>query len=245
MLRRSGVLPALLLLTSPACLSAQQGPAPAADAAKPATAPAPVAPCMHCIPALTPVVLVLDADLGSKISKTGDTFPLHLAQPIVIDGAEVVPAGTPGQGEIIHAKKAGGSGTAGELVLAARYLTIGSRQVRLRSLRVGDKSIDAVGKIDAFNAATVMSPVPVALLGFAMTGHNSMFAKGTLAIAKTAEAFDLAPAAASPAPTDQTAQQASPPDSAKPKEKQDEEGSYKSRADPVGGHDSGLAGTGG
>lgn len=254
---RSGLSPALFLLTVPASLVAQQTPAasvaataePAKSVAAPATptasTPLPSAPCTRCIPALTQIVLALDADLGSKISKTGDTFAFHLAQPIVIDGAEVVPAGTPGQGEVIHAKKAGGSGTAGELVLAARYLTVGSRQLRLRSLRVGDKSVDAIGKIDAFNAATVMSPVPVALLGFAMTGHNSIFAKGTLALAKTAEAFDLAAAATGPAPTDQTAQQASPPDSAQSKEKQDEKGSDKSRADPAGGHGSGLAGTGG
>lgn len=241
---RSGVMPALLLLIVPTCLSAQLAPAPAPAAVQ---ASAPAAPCTRCVPALSPVVLVLDADLGSKISKTGDMFPLHLAQPIVVDGSELVPAGTPGQGEVIHAKKAGGSGTAGELVLAARYLTVGSRQLRLRSMRVGDKTIDAIGKIDAFNAATVMSPVPVALIGFALTGHNSTFVKGTLAVAKTAELFDLAApvADAASAPTDQARQQAISPDRAQPKEKQDEKSSDKSGAGPVGGHGAGVAGTGG
>lgn len=252
MLCRTGFMPALLLLLIPASLSAQQTPAAiAAPAAAPVAAPtppssAPAAPCKPCIPALTPVTLVLDADLGSKISRTGDMFPLHLAQPIVIDGDELVPAGTPGQGEVIHAKKAGGSGTAGELVLAARFLTVGSRQLRLRSMRVGGKAVDAVGKIDAFNAATVMSPVPVAIIGFALTGHNNMFAKGTLAVAKTAELFDLAPAMdAGSTHAIPAKQQASSPASAQNKEKQDEKDSDKSGADPVGSHDTGSAGTGG
>lgn len=215
------------------------------EAAKPAAGIPPAVPCNRCIPALAPVVLVLDVDLGSKISKTGDSFPFHLAQPIVIDGVELVPAGTPGQGEVIHAKKAGGSGTAGELVLTARYLTIGTRQMRLRSMQVGAKAIDAIGKIDAFNAATVMSPVPVALIGFVLTGSNSLFPKGTPAVAKTAERFDLVPTEQSSTPTDQAQPQAMAPERAQPKEKQDEEGSNKGGAHPVGGNHAGVPGTGG
>ena len=187
---------------------------------------------------------MLDADLGSKISKTGETFPFHLAQPIMIGGTELLAAGTPGQGEVIHAKKAGGSGSAGELVLAARYLAVGSRQLRLRSLRVGGKAVDAIGKIDAFNAATVMSPVPVALLGFALTGRNTLFPKGTPAVAKTAEPFEVLPAAAGGSPIDQAMPRASPPEGMQRKEKKDEEGSDKGVANSAGGDHVGVTGTG-
>ena len=39
-------------------------------------------------------------------------------------------------GEVVHAKKGGGSGAAGELVLAARYLDFEGSRVRLRSMRL-------------------------------------------------------------------------------------------------------------
>ncbi|WP_421837774.1 hypothetical protein [Novosphingobium sp.] len=214
MRRRFGVLPALLLLSAPTCLPAQPVPAQAAEPAEPpatVVAATPALPCDRCIPALAPVDLVLDTDLGSKISKTGETFAFHLARPIVIDGHELVPAGTPGQGEVIHAKKAGGSGTAGELVLAARYLSVGSQRLRLRSMHIAQRSEDAIGKVDAFNAATVMSPVPVALVGFAITGRNNVFPKGTPAIAKTAEVFHVPSSDGGGATSDTSTRPATPP----------------------------------
>ena len=182
---------------------------PAPEPSHAAAAPEPV--CTTCIPALLPIEIELDTDLGSKISKTGDTFAFHLAKAIVINGREVVAAGVSGQGEVIHAKKAGGSGTAGELVLAARFLLVGSQHLRLRSMRLADKPADTIGKIDAFNAATVMSPVPVALVGFALTGRNTFFPKGTIAVAKTAEPFPTAPTPGGNSSTDPASPPANPP----------------------------------
>lgn len=187
--------------------------APAASAAAQtapdaAVAPAPLAPapCAACIPKLTIVELVIDADLGSKLSTTGANFPLHLDKPLVVDGKEIVPAGTVGQGEIVHAKKAGGAGAAGELVLAARFLTVGDRQLKLRSMRIALAGRDATGKVDAYNAAAagaaVLTPLPLGLLGFAITGKNIVVPKGTLALAKTAEDFPVE-AAATAAPATQ------------------------------------------
>lgn len=195
------------VLVMPSGLWAQDHAVEAPAAATPPPEPA----CTACIPALLPVEIALDADLGSKISKTGDTFTFHLAKPIVIDGREIVAAGVSGQGEVIHAKKAGGSGAAGELVLAARFLVVGSQHLRLRSMRLTGKPADAIGKIDAFNAATVMSPVPVALVGFALTGRNSFFPKGTIAVAKTAEPFPIAPTPGSNSSPDPASPPANPP----------------------------------
>ncbi|MFM5885829.1 MAG: hypothetical protein ACKOQ3_11010 [Novosphingobium sp.] len=170
-----------------------------------APAPTPAPACSGCVAKLTIVEVIIDADLGSKLSTTGATFPLHLNKPIVIDGRDVVPAGTAGQGEVVHAKKAGGSGAAGELVLAARFLTVGDRQLKLRSMRIALAGRDATGKVDAYNAAAagaaVLTPLPLGLLGFAITGKNIVVPKGTLALAKTAEDFPVAAApAAAPAP---------------------------------------------
>lgn len=157
------------------------------------------------IPALTIVELVIDAELGSKISWSGQTFRLHLASPIVVDGREMIPAGTEGQGEVVHAKKAGMSGSPGELVLAARFLALGDRQMRLRSMRIAMSGADNINKVDAYNAAAagaaVLSPLPLGLLGFAITGKNVVLPAGTKALAKTAAEFCV-PSALQAAPAD-------------------------------------------
>ncbi len=175
----------------------------AADASSAAQAVAPVeaqAAASHVIPALTPISIVIDVDLGSKISKTGETFPFHLAEPIVIDGVAVIPAGTPGQGEVVHAKKSGGSGAPGELVLAARFLQVGDRQLRLRSLKLDPIVDDKMGTVQTINVATAATIPAVALVGFFITGGQKNVAKGTILPAKTAEPFEYGPSVALPAP---------------------------------------------
>lgn len=178
---------------------------PALAHAQPAPAGQPVQPVPSslitgpAIPALTPVSVRILAPLGSKSSTTGEFFPIELAAAIVVDGREVTPAGARGEGEVVHAKPAGGGGAAGELVLAARYVMLGERRLRLRSLRLSLAGKDAIGKVGAFGAAAAVSPVPLGLLGFAIAGRNVEIPSGTIAAAKTAEAFPLEPAAADPA----------------------------------------------
>lgn len=181
--------------------------APVASEAAVAATPAAVEPAavepaaaVLIVPALTPVEIVIEADLGSKLSKTGQTFTFHLAAPVVVGGVEVFPAGTPGQGEVVHAKKGGGSGAPGELVLAARYLQVGDRQVRLRSLRLDPIVNDKINTVNTINVATAATVPAVALIGFFITGGEKNVAKGTILPAKTAEAFEYGPSVALPAP---------------------------------------------
>lgn len=186
-----------VVLLAQAATPAAGTPVPAPLVVAPATAPA---PCSDCVPALTPVELVIDADLGSKTSTTGAMFPLHLGKPIVMGGREVVAAGAEGQGEVIHAKKAGGMGAAGELVLAARFVTVGGRELRLRSMRIAMAGKDAIHTVDTLNAASAASPLPIGLVGFFMSGRNVVVTRGTTAEAKTAADFPLSqPADAAPA----------------------------------------------
>jgi len=143
--------------------------------------------------------------LGSKISKTGDTFPIRLAEPILIDGREVIAAGTPGMGEVVHAKKSGGSGAAGELVLAARYLEVAGQRLHLRSLHVSPNGQSKINTVNTINTASAAVAPPLSLIGFFITGGQATVPQGTIADAKTAEAFTLtapatAPAAAAPEP---------------------------------------------
>lgn len=141
------------------------------------------------IPALSPVEIAIDVALGSKLSKTGEVFPFHLAKPVMLDGAEAIPAGTPGQGEVIHAKKGGGGGAPGELVLAAKYLQVGNRQLRLRSLKLEAIGLDNVGTVTTLNAVAA-GTIPVAsVIGFFISGGEKNLAMGTVLPAKTAEPF--------------------------------------------------------
>lgn len=172
-------------------LAAEAAPLAAEQMADSAPLPRLILPKGH------PIVITVEAEVGSKISQTGQIFPIRLAQPVVVDGIEVLPAGIVGEGQVVHAKKGGMAGAGGELVLAARYLDHGGRRIALRSFKFveeGDEILsrgkDNVGLASATNA--VIGP-----LGFLIGGGNTVIAPGTTATAKIRddEAFDRVEAA--------------------------------------------------
>jgi len=120
-------------------------PAPVETPNSPApVSPAPVAPLVTPAPAeccvlakLTPVFLTIDEPLDSDKSTIGQRFKLSLRQPLEISKSVIIPAGTTGIGEVVHAAKSRAMGKAGELVLAARYLDYQGNRIPLRSLRYG------------------------------------------------------------------------------------------------------------
>ena len=138
------------------------------------------------VPAKTPISLEILADLGSKTSKTGDRFALQLAEPVVVDGVEVIPAGTQGHGEVVHAKKNGSFGVPGELVIAARELAFQGRTIRLRSLRIAEAG---KGRTEGVGIAVAAAGTPAMLVGAFIKGDQVMIANGTLAEAMIAEEF--------------------------------------------------------
>ena len=143
------------------------------------------------LPKLTPVVIELLDPVGSKSSKSLDTFRIALLEPIAIDGVEIIPAGTTGMGEVVHAKKAGGSGGAGELVLAARFLNVGGKQLLLRSMKIdaeGESRTDTVNTIAVASAATI---APIAVVGFFIKGGEVEIPAGARAHAKVAANFAI------------------------------------------------------
>lgn len=147
----------------------------------------------------TPIVIAIDKEMGSKISQAGEMFPIRLAQPVELDGAILLPAGIPGEGQVVHAKKAGMAGAAGELILAARYLDFAGRRIELRSFKFieeGDEILSR-GQNNADLAAatnTVIGP-----LGFFIGGGNTIIAPGTLATAKIKNDETFAVTAETPA----------------------------------------------
>jgi len=148
-----------------------------------------VAPC--CLVAAGTVVEVELVDpVSTKTQNTGDTFALKLAEPLVVKGRIVAPAGTTGVGEVVQATRPGMGGKAAKLVLAARYLTIGDKQAPLRSLRLA-----ASGKNNAGTAGIVglsgIAFAPLGFVGLAVRGGDAVIPAGVEATAKLARATTL------------------------------------------------------
>ncbi|HKU88696.1 MAG TPA: hypothetical protein VJP84_02820 [Steroidobacteraceae bacterium] len=136
------------------------------------------------VPALTPVAVRLEEAISSNRNKPGDHFRITVAEDVRVGDVLVIPAGSVGEGEVIHAARSGAGGKAGELILAARYVRVGDIDVRLRSFALG-----VVGKDQSVNS----------LAASMIIGPFAMFVKGgvitvppaTLGIAKTALEFEL------------------------------------------------------
>jgi hypothetical protein len=171
-LRPPGVREAALTALVVACgvCFAQDGAEEAADS-------------LYALPALTPIDLIIEQTVSSNEQVNGDRFPLRVAEDVVVDGVVVIPAGARGEGEVVHAARSRAGGKAGELILTARYVKVGDREIRLRSFAGGsgkDRTKASVGI-----AATLGFPA------FLVRGGEYAIQEGTLANAKTAEAVEL------------------------------------------------------
>lgn len=159
--------------------------APVAD--QPTTAaPLQVSPPKACctVKALTPVRLAITSPLASNTVSSGQTFAFALSEPILLDGGRSIPAGTPGQGEIVHAAHSGMAGKAGELVLAARYLDHHGVRIPLRSMRFGTAGKDQTGTANAIAIGTAVVAPIAGIFALAITGGEVRIPAGAFAEAK-------------------------------------------------------------
>jgi len=191
---------AVLLILSVAAAAQDPVTAEAVTATPPAEPVAPIAvaepppaPCCT-VPARTPIDIEFVDTVNSRANNNGDRFAFRLAEPLVIDGQVVAPAGTPGVGEVVHAAHASFGGKAGELILAVRYLDLNGTHIPLRSLRYGarqGRDNSAAVNTGAIVAAAV---VPVAaMLGFLISGGEVNIPAGTRANAMTSTEMTLSP----------------------------------------------------
>ena len=161
--------------------------APKTGVADPFTAPQQAQMAEITVPRMTPIFITIDAAVSSNENSAGETFAITLAEPIVIDGVEVVSAGVSGEGEIIHAKKSGGGGTPGELILTARFLTIGDVSMPLRSMTFDAEAQSRMNTVNAISVAAAAAAPPLALIGFFIKGGAMAVEPGTWASAKVAQ----------------------------------------------------------
>jgi hypothetical protein len=127
--------------------SAQATPPAAAPAAQPAPAPAPPAPPPPkpkpkpvVIPAGTVLTVRLQQALGSKTSNVGDRFDATLAEPVVVGGKAVAPAGSSASGTVTEAHPAGRFKGAATLGVALSGLTIAGHTYQIATVPASQTS---------------------------------------------------------------------------------------------------------
>lgn len=170
--------------------------APVETATEPATAPAPSlptatppAPICCALPDGTLVELAIGEPLTSKTAQRGQRFKLLLAEPLRLGDTVVLPAGTEGVGEVIHADRARAAGKPGELLLAARFLQGPDGEIKLRGMKLGGSGKDHGNA--AMAVATALGPV-----GFFVRGGQIEIETGTRAHAKLAGPLHITDSAA-------------------------------------------------
>jgi hypothetical protein len=184
------------------CLCVVAGHALAAVApsspAQASTSPSTVAPLR--LPANTHVELEVAEGVSSRTATRGANFGLRVRQDVVVDGRVVVPAGTKGVGQVVHAQRKGIGGKPGELIVAARRLDLPGGPVRLRS------TFGAAG--EARIGAAVATSVAFGVLGLLVKGSDTELPAGTALSARTSEDY---PATVSAAPGNTVTTEASTP----------------------------------
>lgn len=185
----------LALLCAPAF--AQDGapavvpdPAPVVETAPP---PPPPAPTCCTAPSGTVIQIEVVSLLSTKTMKRGDLFEIRLAEPLVVDGVVLMPAGVTGGGEVVHAAGPSIGGKPGEVILAARYLEYQGRRIALKAMKLGRAGQDNGA---ASLAVSMLTPVGMFIPG----GHVEIVA-GSRANAKLAADVTLSPTAEAPAPS--------------------------------------------
>jgi hypothetical protein len=143
---------------------------------------------MLVVPALSLVTLQVNDAITSKTAKRGDRFALTMLNEISVDGVVVVPRGSRGEGEVVHAAGTGFGGRPGELLVAARFLMVDGQKLPLQSFRIARAGENNV------NTALILAAaggVIGAVASMFITGTSAEITAGQIAIAKTAQAFSV------------------------------------------------------
>lgn len=134
------------------------------------------------IPQGTPVTLRLKQAVTSRKSKRGDYFDFELVNDIRSGTSIVVPAGTLGVGQVVHSAPKGFGGSAGELIIAARYLTTATGRLALRKTRFSVAGSDNAG-------AAIITSLAAPLVSIFVTGTSVDMNVGSIIVAETSEDF--------------------------------------------------------
>jgi hypothetical protein len=174
----------------------------------------------------TPVALRLLEEVTTKHKavRVGQRFTLEVADAVVVNSVQVIPAGTPAWAEVTGVRNKGMWGKSGKLDARLLYLRVNGRQIRLTG------SFDDKGVTGTAGVVGAVAFIPIA--GFFTTGTSATFPKGGAISGFIDEDVELAFKQSEPAPLQVTAaaspvqisaaaspEVASPKDAAAPKPK--------------------------
>jgi hypothetical protein len=129
---------------TPAQAGSVQPGAAAADAA-------PAAPQPVIVAAGTKLTIKLSDDLGSKTSKTGDTFSATLDKDVIVDGQTAIAAGANVSGTVVNAHSYGKYAGEANLTLKMTSVNINNSDQKIVTVpRSFGKPIQAKGKVKKF-----------------------------------------------------------------------------------------------
>lgn len=120
-----------------------------------------------------PLRLVEELTTKGKKLRVGDRFHLETSEPVMVQGVNVIPVGSPAVGEITDVRNKGMWGKSGHLGARVLYVTVNGRQIHL-SGTFDDKGVaGGVGAVAV--SAFVFLPA-----GFFMTGTSARVPAGTI-----------------------------------------------------------------
>ena len=131
------------------------------------------------LPAGTPVIVSLDAELSTQTSQLGDSFSVTVVNNVLHEGIVVIPKGTRGRGEITFLTKKGGFGKPGIIGIALRDMELSGRHVLLdgRFREEGGNN----------NAATAATMFAVGIVAGLVKGKSSVIPAGRELKGRTGE----------------------------------------------------------
>jgi hypothetical protein len=144
---------------------------------------APAAPSPIAAPATTNAILRVGTEVPLRLSqelttkgkqlRVGDRFHLATSEPILVQGVNVIPVGSPAVGEITDVRNKGMWGKSGHLAARILYVTVNGRQIHLSG------TFDDKGVAGGVGAAAV-SAIVFLPAGFFMTGTSAKVPAGSV-----------------------------------------------------------------
>lgn len=188
---RTAALPLLLSVFAAAADAQEAAPVapPAVFTAQPVAAQQGQ---MMTVPANLAVTVRMNSELNTSRNREGETFYATVANDVVHNGFVVIPRGSRAVGTITWLTKKGMFGKSGKMDISIDTIEIGSNRIAT----VGTFRQEGEGNTVATVGAVIVAPV----IGFFVTGRSGVIPSGRELEVHTRDPFDVAIAAAAPAP---------------------------------------------
>jgi hypothetical protein len=137
----------------------------------------------NVLPAGTEVILTTRTDLTSRRARAGTRFELEVADPVMLHGQVVIPAGSIAMGEVTRRRNTGMWGRRGILETRLLFVRVGDQQIRVTGA-AGDRG-------RAGTAGVIASAVLLPVAGFFVRGSHARIPAGTRTVAYTEAALPV------------------------------------------------------